>query len=389
MMVIKALVRGLSWLLLASLLLALAVLWPRNNYLPAEALSFSAQRLSHGPIITADNSPRLQQLALEEGHININGPTIIRVPDWVANPLGTYYLYFSHHKGDFIRMAYADLPEGPWLIYEPGVLALQDSGFPVAKVPVLSVEAGLAELWAQSSIYIVRDSVLATYKALVTDQQARIDRGIARSADKTAHIASPELVIDDANQRFLMFYHGQRDTLSQATRIASSQDGLSFSNTDIVLNGVYLRHFDYRGQHYLLGSPGIIFRGDSIFGPYQPRGKSLFEPNIRHAAVMLEGDQLTVVWSRVGEAPEKILLSYIDLSSPDWDAWRATAGVELMRPRLPWEGADLPLLPSLRGELVSVANELRDPYLFVDRDGQRYLLYVGAGEQAIGIATLE
>jgi hypothetical protein len=46
-------------------------------------------------------------------------------------------------------------------------------------------------------------------------------------------------------------------------------------------------------------------------------------------------------------------------------------------------------MPSLRGELISVANELRDPYLFVDSDNKKYLLYVGAGAQAIGIASLE
>ena len=28
---------------------------------------------------------------------NINGPSLIKVPDWVENPLGKYYLYFSHH----------------------------------------------------------------------------------------------------------------------------------------------------------------------------------------------------------------------------------------------------------------------------------------------------
>jgi beta-xylosidase len=38
---------------------------------------------------------------------------------------------------------------------------------------------------------------------------------------------------------------------------------------------------------------------------------------------------------------------------------------------------------------VIAANELRDPHLFKDQDGSKYLLYVGAGEQAIGIASLE
>ena len=27
---------------------------------------------------------------------NINGPSLIRVPDWLADPLGRYYLYFAH-----------------------------------------------------------------------------------------------------------------------------------------------------------------------------------------------------------------------------------------------------------------------------------------------------
>ena len=40
---------------------------------------------------------------------NINGPSLIRVPAQVwPQPLGRYYLYFSHHKGAFIRLAYAD-----------------------------------------------------------------------------------------------------------------------------------------------------------------------------------------------------------------------------------------------------------------------------------------
>lgn len=385
-------IRALGWTLACVLMLFVAlltVLWPQNNYLSPEALPFTAQRLAHRPIITVDNSPRLQQLAEAEGYININGPSMILVPDWVEHPLGKYYLYFSHHKGDFIRMAYGDMPEGPWTVYEAGVLSLEGSGFPVNSVPQLTPEAGFAELWQNFSIYIVRDAVLAIYKALVTDQQTRQERGIALSQDKTPHIASPELVVDHDNQRILMFYHGQRDTLSQITGIASSGDGISFTNTGKTVAGVYMRHFEYRNKQYLLGSPGILFRSDSLLGPYQPRDRSLFEPNIRHAALLLEEDSLMVAWSRVGEAPEKILLSQIDLSPADWDRWRATEGVELLRPELSWEGVDMEPLPSLRGELVMVANELRDPYLFKDQDGSKYLLYVGAGEQAIGIASLE
>jgi hypothetical protein len=43
---------------------------------------------------------------------SLNGPSLIRMPAWVENPLGRYYLYFAHHAGKYIRMAYADRLEG-------------------------------------------------------------------------------------------------------------------------------------------------------------------------------------------------------------------------------------------------------------------------------------
>jgi len=62
--------------------------------------------------------------------------------------------------------------------------------------------------------------------------------------------------------------------------------------------------------------------------------------------------------------------------------------VEILRAEQGWEGADLPALKSLKGETTLRSNDLRDPDLFVDEDGQQYLLYVGGGEQAIGIVRL-
>ena len=53
---------------------------------------------------------------------NINGPSVIKVPDWIENPLGKYYLYFAHHKGKQIRLAYSDNIEGPFTIHNVGVL---------------------------------------------------------------------------------------------------------------------------------------------------------------------------------------------------------------------------------------------------------------------------
>ena len=52
-------------------------------------------------------------LKRKEGE-NINGPSLIKVPKWINNPLCRYYLYFSHHKGKYIRMAFSNSIEGPY-----------------------------------------------------------------------------------------------------------------------------------------------------------------------------------------------------------------------------------------------------------------------------------
>ena len=65
----------------------------------------AAERLFGGPIIRPHMDGRMGG--------NINGPSLIRVPDWIERPLGAYYLYFAHHKGEYIRLAYADRLEGP------------------------------------------------------------------------------------------------------------------------------------------------------------------------------------------------------------------------------------------------------------------------------------
>ena len=59
---------------------------------------------------------------------DINGPSVIRVPKWVARPMGRYYMYFAHHTGGFIRLAYSNSIRGPWRP-EPGVLRVEDTAF--------------------------------------------------------------------------------------------------------------------------------------------------------------------------------------------------------------------------------------------------------------------
>src|SRR5262245_44702217 len=79
------------------------------------------ERLLDRPIISPDLHPSIG--------VNIQGPSLIRVPDWIEGRLGDYYLYFADHKGRYIRLAYADNLLGPWQIYPPGSLQLEQSCF--------------------------------------------------------------------------------------------------------------------------------------------------------------------------------------------------------------------------------------------------------------------
>jgi len=58
------------------------------------------RRFRNNPIIHPNMDDRMGD--------NINGSSLIRVPEWIPNALGRYYLYFAHHQGTYIRMAYAN-----------------------------------------------------------------------------------------------------------------------------------------------------------------------------------------------------------------------------------------------------------------------------------------
>ena len=85
--------------------------WKRLH--SATTMDFRIERLS-GPIIVPNMDARMGT--------NINGPSLIRAPDWLPTPPGRYLLYFAHHNGTYIRLAFADAIEGPWRTHEAGVL---------------------------------------------------------------------------------------------------------------------------------------------------------------------------------------------------------------------------------------------------------------------------
>ncbi len=290
------------------------------------------RRLKNNPIIYPGLSPTLEN--------NINGPSLIRAPGWIENPLGRYYLYFGHHSGKFIRLAYSDSLDGPWKIYEPGTLSIDD-------------------ICEHSSFY--------------------------------GHIASPDVHVDEGKREIRMYFHGMNNGYPhhiQATGLARSDDGIEFElMTDKPLGLFYFRVFKWRGVYYAIAknknTSGAILASPDGMTPFQIRRKII--PGMRHAAVRLSGDILFLFYTIVGESPERIYLSKIRLSENCMD-WQIGDKVELIRPLLGYEGADFPLRPSQFGPETDV-NQLRDPCFF-EENGSFYLLYSVAGETGIAISEI-
>jgi len=188
---------------------------------------------------------------------NINGPSLIKVPDSIPNKLGDYYLYFANHDGKHIKLAYSNNPKGPWTLYKPGTLQLTDT----------------------------------TCKT---------------------HIASPDIHIK--NGQIIMYYHGDIEN-GQYSFKATSPDGINFSVDNKILGSFYFRVFNYLGETY------AIAKNKNIDGVIYKKINNKFEPqfhlinNIRHTAVYVDKNILYIFYSLVGEAPESLYICKIK----DWE----------------------------------------------------------------------
>jgi len=318
------------------------------------------ERLLDRPIITPELHPSIGE--------NIQGPSLIRVPDWVDDPLGKYYLYFADHKGSYIRLAYADQLEGPWQIHEPGSLQLADT--PFLKEPPSAPENIMDNLKLRAA------EALGGMDNLPHDVVLEFTR---------PHIASPDVHVDEENKMIVMYFHGLVGVAMQLSSVATSNDGIHFTARPEMLGRTYMRAFSHQNQTYVLAMPGIFYRSLDGLSHFE-EGPKLFNRDMRHSALLRRDNRLYVFWTQVGDAPERILLSAIDLSK-DWTSWQETEPVEVLRPEFDWEGADAPLEPSVRSVAYGHVNQLRDPAIF-EEDGRVYLLYAVAGESGIAIAEV-
>lgn len=384
--------------------------------------AFEAMRLNDGnPVVTREHFQEAGAPAREGA--NINGPSVIRVPSWIpvqerAAADANYYMYFAHHKGEYIRMAHAPTPLGPWRLFNVGEGSGQYPGR-----GVLDLKAG---------------------------DSAEIDTGAFRVRH---HVASPDARVDHENRRVVLYFHAPAGTKRQETFVATSRYGLNFNQPkdggekiegvisgvrDVIPGRFYFRTFEvggttfaYANQAELYRAPGETAAGEAATlanadepgglwmpGPgdsraeyweliadehnpirriYRALGRKVSDP--RHFAVLhdprVHPDRIYILYTSKGDEPERILLTEIDLTGltekerTDPARWGVVEPRQrvLLEPEETWEGADLPLAPS-RSSAATGVRELRDPYLLRDDDGKLYLYYAGRGEEAIGVASL-
>ena len=337
--------------------LALLPLQPARD----TALRVTAVRLTQNPLITVDSSPSLGD--------NVNGPSVIRVPSWVPHPLGRYYAYFGHHKGQFVRLAYADAITGPWKIYEPGVVPVSGTAF---------------------------------YRPQPDPPDGPTDQFYT-------HVASPEIYVDEARRRLVLWTHGwwtnnqrwplgpadarawaRQNGYGQFTQSSESTDGLHFELRPAITKVSYLRVFTHDGHLYGMARLGQLLRSKDPLATFEigpnPFAGGPYADRVRHVATILRGRTLHVFFTGIGDAPERVMLSTIDLTG-DWQTWKASAPVELLRPEAPYECPGLPNIPSAAGEIEGPAQQLRDPAIF-EEAGKTFLFYAICGEQGLAAAQL-
>ena len=295
-------------------------------------LSDCLDRFATNPLITFASNVSVGR--------NINGPAVMRVPAFVKKPLGRYYMYFGHHSGQFIRLAYADQPQGPWHIYRPGVLPLQ-------------------EIAVASGFY--------------------------------GHIASPDLFINLEQQRIYLYFHALHPSRSdQCSGIAVSDDGLHFHLVHPEpINTFYMRLLPWNGIYFAISKNANVSGRLSFcrtpYGPFEAIADLI--PSMRHAAWLVDADQLYLLFTVVGDNPESLMIAPVTLNKNRPSCWTLGESLVLAEPASGWEGLNYPQEPSRFGAQNDV-NQLRDPYVFQD-NGSTYLYYAYGGENGLAGAHLD
>ena len=175
---------------LRSIISVLASVVLTSNFAAAQPYDF--ELVNNGAVI-ADTSTASND--------NTAFPSVIRIPDWLApedraDPSAVYYMYWGNHSGNAIKMKWATEIDGTWTDY--------------------NFTGGTGPEPSRGVFDVGPD----------TNDPTR---------DDYDHISAPDVVVDDANQRFIMYFHGEREASFPAPRVhqrfvTTSGTGLNFNS---------------------------------------------------------------------------------------------------------------------------------------------------------------
>ena len=408
----------------------------------ATAQSFVATRLNQNePLIDSSTFSDVRA----EGGNSINGASVIRIPSWIpaserVHRDAKFYMYFSNHAGDDIRLAWAETITGDWSLFNG--------------------EGGTSPDRAWGS----RGNNTGTRTPGNGVFDIDLDDGTARPFDDSEvgvfnHVASPDVHVDDRNQRIVMYFHGeQRNPVrpfvqNQKTFVATSEYGLNFNPEsnggedgegmrEVVLGEFYFRTFEVNDQLFAYSNNAELWkapnrndrdqinnisnadneggwwnpssdhnvkahwwnqrseRDNPIEELYRSIGEGVDDP--RHFAIYTrthinpDDTNVYVFYTAKGDAPESIFLTVIDTrnGSAIPGNWSFEGQDLILEPELDWEGGNQRIATSESGTANRV-RQLRDPFIFEDdkgtsstADDDLFMFYSGGGEDAIGVALL-
>lgn len=207
----------------------------------ARGQAYNFELVNNGAVVANTNNSSSDNTAF---------PSVIKVPDWVdladrPDANANYYMYWGNHSGTAIKMSWASSIDGAWTPYD--------------------FTAGTGSNPSRG-VFDVGSS---------TNDPTR---------DYYDHISAPDVIIDDVNQRFIMYFHGEAPGSGPAPFVherfvATSGTGLNFNDPvsgngesghgpvevssggvtrDVWIGDDYMKTFLLDGRTYGVGKRGII-----------------------------------------------------------------------------------------------------------------------------------
>ncbi|MFB3902385.1 MAG: hypothetical protein ACE15E_02945 [Acidobacteriota bacterium] len=279
-------------------------------------------------------------------------PSVIRVPEWVKQPKGKFYMYYAEHSGTSIYVAAADRPEGPWKPLPDPVLTIDRTPFP-------------------------------------------------------DHISSPDVLVVPEQKRFYLYFHGAYLDLpeygykrEQPASVTISDDPLHFPASKVIIatpgvNFAYFRAFRRDGWFYAIGRQQRLFRSrDAVHwegGPYL-LSWDRFGDLTREYPLALSSKEITGRTIHAG-----LVVHPEDQTLDCYFSLKDETGVSLQKVRistrgdwLGWAPVEMPVRALTAGDpldaLPDGAAYVRDPFVLAE-EGRLYLYYVAGPEKYICLAT--